>query len=1005
MRPTGKRLLHFLSPLAGLGIGLALTLPVWIFTRYEENQRIQLQQKGTADLVTQLVKRRMRSMEKVLEGAASFLARGTLPSRQEWREYVERLNLPRDYPGIQGLGFAEWIPAGTLPRHEARVRAGGLPGYRVLPGGPLPPAAEGLSSILYLEPMDERNQRAFGRDMHAEIVRRQAMDRARDTGRTAMSGRVRLYQEGSTDVQYGTLMYAPVYRFGKPLGTVEDRRRAFLGWAYYPFRMNDLMDGILKGEGHGLDVHLLESTDEAPGDLLYDPTPDKALAQDGTSLVRTMEVAGRTWTLMMEPNASGVAGLGAGRHWGALATGTLISLMLAGFFYTLSRSERHALRLADERAARLLSSEAQFRAIFDAAPIGMALVEVSSRRFLMVNARLSETFGYPREAFLRLNLARLSHPQDAAWDQGLWDRLLGGTPDPIQMERRFIHRDGHQILGHLGMVPLPPEPGEPARCVILLEDITARKHATAALAESEASFRNFFEKNSSVMLLIEPGNGRIINANRAAEVFYGYPRPRLLQMRIDEISTLPPEQVAQERRRALQEERTHFQFPHRLASGEVRQVEVYSTPTLVAGNTLLFSIIHDVTERVRADEALLESEQRFRTQSQRLQEVIWGTDAGTWEWNVQTGETAFNQRWAEIVGHTLEELEPSTIDTWRRLTHPDDLEASQAALQRCFDREVPTYACEVRMRHKDGHWVWILDRGRIVAWTEDGRPLRMSGTHQDITERKSLEEEIHRRQSLLEDLNRSLDARVRQALEELREKDQLLITQGRQAAMGEMIGNIAHQWRQPLNALGMILTNLKDAQRFGELDEALMDKAVADGTALVQKMSTTINDFRNFFRPDKEPVTFSALAQIRQAMALVDASFRNADIQMDLEAPEDLLLEGFPNEYSQVILNLLTNAQQAIRQAVARPGKVTIRVTTQDGSACVQVLDNGGGIPATILSKIFEPYFSTKEMGTGIGLYMSKQIIERSMNGRLEAHNVAGGAQFTIRTPLAQGNP
>ena len=366
------------------------------------------------------------------------------------------------------------------------------------------------------------------------------------------------------------------------------------------------------------------------------------------------------------------------------------------------------------------------------------------------------------------------------------------------------------------------------------------------------------------------------------------------------------------------------------------------------------------------------------------------------------GKLISDQIKAEIASQvkTLWELSPVNIDTWTNLSHPEDLLRSRELMRRCFERESPTYECETRMRHKDGHWVWVLDRGSVVEWTEDGKPLRMSGTHQDITEQKSLEEEIRHRQVLLEELNRSLDARVHQALDELREKDRMLITQGRQAAMGEMIGNIAHQWRQPLNALGMILSNLKDAYRFGELDLAHLERSVADGSVLVQKMSSTINDFRNFFRPDKAASAFSALAQIRQAMAMVDAGFRNNGIVLEIRSQTDVILRGFPNEYSQVILNLLTNAQHAIQRSGTQECLVTITLTTEGDSGCVHVRDNGGGIAPEIQEKIFEPYFSAKEMGTGIGLYMSKQIIERSMGGRIEARNVDRGAEFTISTPL-----
>ncbi len=146
-------------------------------------------------------------------------------------------------------------------------------------------------------------------------------------------------------------------------------------------------------------------------------------------------------------------------------------------------------------------------------------------------------------------------------------------------------------------------------------------------------------------------------------------------------------------------------------------------------------IVQDITERKQA-EGLLAEKQR------KLTYILEGTNVGTWEWNVQTGETEFNDRWAEIIGCTLEELRPVSIETWLRLIHPDDLQGSTDALERHFRKEVPYYEYEARMRHKNGQWVWVLDRGKVVTWTKDEKPLLMAGTHQDITDRKQAQEAL-----------------------------------------------------------------------------------------------------------------------------------------------------------------------------------------------------------------------------------------------------------------------
>jgi signal transduction histidine kinase len=307
---------------------------------------------------------------------------------------------------------------------------------------------------------------------------------------------------------------------------------------------------------------------------------------------------------------------------------------------------------------------------------------------------------------------------------------------------------------------------------------------------------------------------------------------------------------------------------------------------------------------------------------------------------------------------------------------------------------------ELEYKCKDGSTRWT-ETIALPVFGPDGAVVEMLGVSRDLDERKRGEAALSAQRDEIEALNRSLEVRVDQAVAEIRTKDQLLIAQNRHAAMGQMIGNIAHQWRQPLNALTLVLANLEDAARFGDLDAATLTEAVDDSNQLIQKMSATIDDFRNFFRPEKKRVVFSAISQVRGTLALLEASFRNTGITVEVDAPSDVSLFGLPNEYSQVLMNLFTNARQAIEGAKVANGRMTVRLRERDGFGAVTVSDDGGGIPEALLLRLGEPYFTTKDGGTGLGIYMSRQIVELSMGGRLEVRNVDGGAEFTVLSPLA----
>ncbi|PKN12416.1 MAG: hypothetical protein CVU69_08000 [Deltaproteobacteria bacterium HGW-Deltaproteobacteria-4] len=250
----------------------------------------------------------------------------------------------------------------------------------------------------------------------------------------------------------------------------------------------------------------------------------------------------------------------------------------------------------------------------------------------------------------------------------------------------------------------------------------------------------------------------------------------------------------------------------------------------------------------------------------------------------------------------------------------------------------------------------------------------------------------------LETLQQTLEARVVELVAEQRRKDQILLQQNRLAALGEMINNIAHQWRNPLNNIALIIQNLRMDFDAGTLTPKGLHDDIDKAMKVILYMSQTINDFSNFFREDKKKDEFSINKAVERVLEMVAATLKCHKIEVEIKNGDEVTAIGYPNEYAQVLLNIISNARETcIERRVAAPC-LFIRIFWENERSVVSIRDNCGGIPDDILPRIFDPYFTTRgpERGTGIGLYMAKVIIEQNMGGSLTAGNIDHGAEFRI---------
>ncbi|MEF3192555.1 MAG: PAS domain S-box protein [Campylobacterales bacterium] len=643
---------------------------------------------------------------------------------------------------------------------------------------------------------------------------------------------------------------------------------------------------------------------------------------------------------------------------------------------------------------------------------------------------------------------------------------------------------------------------------LLFHDVTQQRRLVETELQKGRFFHDMIRFHSSVMLLVDPENDMIVDANEAASAFYGHKTEELIGMKMSHINTASSQDLAQARLKAIAGDEHLFLFKHRLADGRIRDVEIHASPVEIDGRTLLFSIIHDVTVRRSLEENL----KLARFSADAADESIYWFDE-------ERRIIYANKHGCSELGYTLDSLLGSPVEILNTTMSEEELVQLFARM-----KEESSLSFETFHTRADGEIFPVEVRANYLSYHDRGVYCAFV---RDITERKRYEEELRLINSQLEErvqeelkkrekvqllfetifngaplgivvvnyawqivkanpafcamFSATAEELVGQSIEDLthpddrehdrklfdqlrngqtpwyqiqkryitreqkiihanitvstlglereegdgmvlgivediteklalakkqRDQEQMLIQQSKMAAMGEMIGVIAHQWRQPLNTLGIYIQDLQDAYEFNELDKKYLDEMVRRSMEQILFMSRTIDDFRNFFRVDKSAESFKAIGAVRSVASLLGAQIKNHMIELSIEQDglndDELSVIGYPNEFKQVILNLINNAKDAIIERREREpsldGRIVVSLQRDEDRVIVLVCDNGGGIPPAIMDRIFEPYFTTKGegKGTGIGLYMSKMIIEDNMGGKISAYNTDEGACFKI---------
>ncbi|ACB35797.1 multi-sensor hybrid histidine kinase [Leptothrix cholodnii SP-6] len=453
------------------------------------------------------------------------------------------------------------------------------------------------------------------------------------------------------------------------------------------------------------------------------------------------------WLLVAAGDARPEAPQHAWAPWLASAAGLLGNAVLAVWLWRRVRRCRQV-----ESQMQQWLAEHGLLALVARRTSNAVIITDRALRITWVNDAFTQVYGYSPEQALGATPGRLlGHPDSSP---AAIDTLLRSAAAGVGCRVEILNRaaDGHDVWVDTEVQPVHDDAGQVIGFVEIATDISASKLAVQEIADQRRRLAAIIDGTQAGTWehdLAKSENR--VNAAYAQMLGYTLPEYTALLRAHSFPSLVHPDDLArveQARESHLtgrsSEYEAEFRMRHKAghwvwiqSRGRVTGHDAHGRPLVIAGIHL------DISARKHAELELTRGQQR-------LANILAGTDVGTWEWNVETGETIFNERWAGIAGYTLDELAPTHIGTWSALTHPDDLRRSAVLLEHHFNGALPAYECEVRMRHRDGHWVWVLDRGKLSGRSESGRPLWMAGTHMDISERKHAEAALRASQDLLD---------------------------------------------------------------------------------------------------------------------------------------------------------------------------------------------------------------------------------------------------------------
>ena len=741
-----------LAPLVLALLGGCLAAGAGLWLHRESDAQTHADFERSAARVAEAVKSRIRHPMFGLRGAAGVYAASDHVSRRDFRAYVESRDVPQEFPGVRGFGFIQWMARHAVPAFVAAERADEEPEFAVRELSAL--GEDDLYVIKYIEPAAS-NIGALGLDLGSEPMRREAVEHAVATGLPTLSPTFTLVQDDRRSP--GFVLYLPVYRHGADPITPAQRRQALVGLLFAPMVVAEILTAVPE-VATGL-VHF-QLVDKAIGNTIFDTADGSGSGAAGAAGAsgagrlhdeRTLLLPGREMLLRVRSTAAFDAANNGAAPWMVFFGGALASALLAAALALLLRQQA-LLRSRAEALAASLSVDLERLAQVVQHTQNAVLTTDREQRIDWVNEGFTRLTGYSAAQVLgqTVDAAFGAREADLPAQQVLAAATARGQGCRVEVPLQA--QDGQAIWLDLDMQPRRDARGALTGFMHVGTDLTKQRsdrlRLEGALRENDALLRVL---HLHAIVSVADRSGRIVEANDAFCRISGYSRDELLQHthRIVKSGVQPASLWVEMWRTITAGQPWSGEVCNRSKDGQLYWVDTLIAPFVDADGRVekYVSIRTDITASKNAARELAR-------ERQRLNNILEGTQVGTWEWNVDTGDMVFNERCVQIVGCTLDELMPTTLQTWSQRVHPDDMGLATQHLAQHFKGELAVYEYEARLQHKAGHWVWVQSRGKLFSSTDEGRPRWVAGTLMDISERKQAEAALRASQALLDKTGR-----------------------------------------------------------------------------------------------------------------------------------------------------------------------------------------------------------------------------------------------------------